>query len=71
MATGFRWAIWFAPLWLYGMLPAIDTLGETRAGRLLAALLLAVSVMTASYPTWNPWTQPWLQVFWDAVARGS
>lgn len=65
MATGFRWAIWFAPLWLYAMLPAADALAATRGRRLLAAGLLAVSVATASYPTWNPWTQPWLKVFWD------
>ncbi len=70
MATGFRWAIWFAPLWLYAMLPAADALAATRGRRLLAAVLLAVSVMTASYPTWNPWTQPWLKVAWDAVSAG-
>lgn len=65
MATGFRWAIWFAPLWLYAMLPAADALGTKAPGRILAAALLAASVLTASYPTWNPWTQPWLKVFWD------
>jgi len=68
MATGFRWAIWFAPLWLYAMLPAADALAVTRGRRLLAATLLAVSVATASYPTWNPWTQPWLKVFWDSCS---
>ena len=64
-ATGFRWAIWLAPLWLYAALPAADALAATRGRRLLAAALLAVSVMTASYPTWNPWTLPWLQVLLD------
>ena len=68
MATGFRWAIWFAPLWLWAMLPAADALATTPRRRLLAAVLLAASVMTASFPTWNPWTQPWLQVFWDFLA---
>jgi len=63
-ATGFRWALWFAPLWLYAMLPAADALAATWPRRLLAAALLAVSVASASYPTWNPWTLPWLQVFW-------
>jgi len=64
-ATGFRWAVWLSPLWLYAMLPTAEALAASRAGRLLAAALLAVSVMTASYPTWNPWTLPWLKVFWD------
>jgi len=68
MSTGFRWAIWFAPLWLWAMLPAADALATTPRRRILAAVLLAASVMTASYPTWNPWTQPWLQVFWDFLA---
>jgi len=68
MATGFRWALWFAPLWLFAMIPAADALATTRGRRLLAAALLAVSAATASYPTWNPWTQPWLQVFWDHAA---
>lgn len=67
-ATGFRWALWFAPLWLYAMLPAADLFGGTRPRRLLAAALLAVSVASASYPTWNPWTPPWLQVLWTSCA---
>jgi hypothetical protein len=66
-ATGFRWALWFTPLWLYAMLPAADALAATRARRVAAAILLAVGVASASYPTWNPWTLPWLQVFADYV----
>jgi hypothetical protein len=63
MATGFRWALWFAPLWLFAMLPAADGLAGSRFGRLVAAILLAVSVASASYPTWNPWTPSWLQAY--------
>ncbi len=59
-ACGFRWMFWFAPLWLVGMIPAVDWLAQRRWGRLLALVLLAVSVASAAYPTWNPWTQPWL-----------
>jgi hypothetical protein len=70
MATGFRWALWFAPLWLFAMLPAADALAATRLRRLAAALLLAVGVASASYPTWNPWTLPWLQVYLDYRAAG-
>jgi hypothetical protein len=69
-ATGFRWALWFAPLWLFAMLPAADALGTTRARRILAAVLLAISVASASYPTWNPWTPPWLQVYLDDRGGG-
>lgn len=66
-ATGFRWVLWLAPLWLASMLPAADGLAQTRIRRLVAAVLLGLSVLSASYPTWNPWTQPWLQVFHDST----
>ena len=60
MTSGFRWMFWFAPLWLVTMLPAADRLARSTAGMAVAALLLSVSVLSASYPTWNPWTHPWL-----------
>ncbi len=60
MTSGFRWMFWFAPLWLVAMLPAADRLNCCRGGRMFASILLAVSVMSATYPTWNPWTHPWL-----------
>lgn len=66
MTSGFRWMFWFAPLWLVALLPAVDRLARSRAGRSLALILLAASVMSASYPTWNPWTHPWLWNFLQA-----
>ncbi|MBI2826584.1 MAG: hypothetical protein HYX69_18075 [Planctomycetia bacterium] len=60
MASGFRWAFWMAPVWLLAMLPAADAAGRRRWTQILAAILLCLSVLSASYPTWNPWTQPWL-----------
>ena len=53
-----------APLWLMAMQPAADWASRRRSTQILAAALLAFSVMSVSYPTWNPWTQPWL---WDAL----
>ncbi|MCG8448726.1 MAG: hypothetical protein MI725_03975 [Pirellulales bacterium] len=63
MCSGFRWMFWFAPLWLVGLLPAVDSWAHSRAGRGVALVLLALSVLSVSYPTWNPWTQPWLYLF--------
>ncbi len=60
MTSGFRWLFWQAPLWLLMMLPAADRAARSRAGMAFALLLLAFSVLSASYPTWNPWTQPWI-----------
>jgi hypothetical protein len=61
MTSGFRWVFWLAPLWLAAVAPAADLFGRTRSGRILAALLLAASVFSAAYPTWNPWTRPWIE----------
>jgi hypothetical protein len=58
MTSCFRWMLWFAPLWLIAMLPAADRMSRSRAMRFVAGLLLALSVLHASYPTWNPWTHP-------------
>jgi len=61
MTSGFRWVFWMAPLWLAAVAPAADLFGRTRSGRILACLLLAASVFSAAYPTWNPWTRPWIE----------
>lgn len=63
MSSGFRWAFWLAPLWLLAMLPAADATARRGWTRLLASGLLVLSVLSASYPTWNPWTHPWVYNF--------
>lgn len=65
VTSGLRWLFWLAPLWLLSMCPAIDFMAKRRWTRGLSLLLLAASALSASYPTWNPWTQPWLMVFWQ------
>jgi hypothetical protein len=60
MTSGFRWVFWFAPLWLMTMLPAADAAAGRRWLRGVCLVLLALSVLSASYPTWNPWTHPWI-----------
>lgn len=60
MCCCFRWVLWFAPLWLVTLLPAADWLAGRRWGRGLGYVLLTVSALSAAYPTWNPWTYPWL-----------
>ena len=63
MTSGFRWAFWLAPLWVAAAVPAADSLGRRRSGRLVALALLALSVVSVAYPTWNPWTRPWIDVW--------
>jgi hypothetical protein len=60
MTSGMRWLFWCAPLWLLAMIPAADKLSRSVAGMAFAALLLSMSVLSASYPTWNPWVHPWI-----------
>jgi hypothetical protein len=65
MTSGLRWMFWLIPVWLVVMLPAADLAARRRWSRAAALVLLAVSALSASYPTWNPWTQPWLHNFLD------
>jgi hypothetical protein len=65
MTSGFRWVFWLAPLWLMAVLPAADKLSVSRWGRLLGCVFIAFSALSASYPIWNPWTQPWLMHLWE------
>lgn len=65
MTCGFRWMFWFAPLWLVAMLPAADWSARSRIRQAIVLSLLAISVFSVSYPTWNPWTHPWLYLWLD------
>jgi hypothetical protein len=58
--SGPRWLMWLTPLLLLTMLPCVDRLGGRRWGRALAYVLLGISVLSVSYPAWNPWRHPWL-----------
>ncbi len=60
LSCGFRWMFWWAPFWLLLMAPALDRMASSRWGRGVALLCLAVSAMSAAYPTWSPWVHPWL-----------
>lgn len=59
-SNGLRWLFWLVPFWLLTLLPTVDRLGRHRAGRVLAYVLLAVSVFSVHYRDWNPWRHPWL-----------
>ncbi|MCG8586031.1 MAG: hypothetical protein MI757_15090 [Pirellulales bacterium] len=65
MTSGFRWMFWFAPLWLWTMIPAADAARRRKLWRRVSYVLLGLSVMSASYPTWNPWTMPWIYRYFE------
>jgi hypothetical protein len=60
---GPRWLLWLTPLLLLSLIAVADWLASRRWGRVLSYGLLAVSVLSASYPTLNPWRHPWLYNF--------
>lgn len=60
MTCGLRWMFWFAPMWLAAMLPAADWASKNRWLRGIAILLLGLSAVSVAYPTWNPWSHPWI-----------
>ncbi len=70
MTSGLRWAFWFAPLWLVCMLPGADRCAQRKWTRGLALVLLGISVLSVSYPTWNPWSHPWLFDFLAYLTAG-
>ncbi|MFM9025105.1 MAG: glycosyltransferase [Planctomycetaceae bacterium] len=65
MTSGFRWVFWLAPLWVVAAVPAADRLARWRLGRAVGLALLALSVLSVAYPTWNPWTRPWIETWLD------
>jgi len=69
MTSGLRWFFWLIPLWLFAMVPASDWTAGNRKRQILATILLVLSVLSASYPTWNPWTHPWLARLLDHLGR--
>ncbi len=63
MTSGFRWMFWLAPLWLATALPAVNWLEKRKAGIAFVGVLLLFSALSASYPTWNPWSHPWIHAW--------
>ena len=63
--SGLRWAFWLIPLWLVGLVPALDEWGDRRGFQVVSAILLLVSVFSATFPHNNPWQPPWLKNVMD------
>ncbi|MDR0336371.1 MAG: hypothetical protein LBI18_04705 [Planctomycetaceae bacterium] len=60
MTSALRWLFWFVPLWSVPLVTATDVFSRFRWSRAVALVLLAISVMSATYPIWNPWSHPWV-----------
>jgi hypothetical protein len=64
VASGFRWAFWLTPLWIWLAVLGVRETGLWWPRRWVEAALL-VSVFSASYAWSNPWISPWLMQYWD------
>jgi hypothetical protein len=64
--SGPRWLFWLTPFLLLSMVPVADWLATRRWGRLVGYVVLAISVVSVSYPSWNPWRHPWLYNWLEA-----
>jgi len=58
--SAFRQLLWLHPLWLLAATPAFDWAARTTRRQLCVGVLLAWSMVSATYPTWNPWIQNWI-----------
>ena len=67
VSSGLRWTFWLIPLWLVCMLPIADWLGQSKIGRCVCLLLLAISVVSAGLSHLNPWVHPWIYDLWMAA----
>ena len=52
--------LWFAPLWLVSILPVLEDISESRTGRNLGFVMLALSIFTVSTALESPWQHPWI-----------
>ena len=62
-SSALRWMLWLIPFWIVSLPPALDQAASSAIGRRVVYLLLGLSMVSASYPTWNPWTHPWIANF--------
>ena len=65
VSCGFRWMLWFIPLWLWLMIPAADLLAKNRFAKTFGLVLLAVSVFSVVTSLDNPWQHPWIYRYWE------
>ncbi len=63
--SGLRWLFWFTPMWLTCMIPAADRMASCRKCQVVGWCLLALSVLSASYASLNPWVKPWIATYLD------
>lgn len=62
----FRWLLWFIPLWIPMVAVTLDDWSQLRWFRILATVLIALSVISMASALPSPWQDPWLYRFWSS-----
>jgi hypothetical protein len=60
VSSALRWLFWLVPLWCITLVGIVDKLANYKLGRGICLIFLIISIFSASYPIWNPWTHPWI-----------
>lgn len=60
VSSSFRWMLWFAPLWIWALLPAAQACNANRWGRWVLVVLIAGSVFSVAISLESPWQHPWI-----------
>jgi hypothetical protein len=61
VSSGFRWAFWLAPLWIWLAMHAMKKMNSTLL--MLSVCFIVLSVFSATFPWANPWVSPWPMQF--------
>ncbi len=64
VASGFRWAFWLVPLWIWLAVHGLRRIDGWWPRRYVELALL-MSVFSASFAWSNPWVSPWLMQYWE------
>jgi hypothetical protein len=65
VSSSFRWMLWFTPLWIWAMLPAITYAILGKWEKWVVMLFLLASIFSAATALGNPWQHPWIYRFLD------
>lgn len=58
-SVGLRWMLWLSPFWWLALVPIVERL-RTRPARVMAGILLLVSIVSVSWSLNRPWRPSWL-----------
>ncbi len=65
VSSCFRWMLWFGPLWILLLSPAVERLSVSVRSRAVLLAMLGLSVFSMAISLSSPWQAPWIYRFWS------